>query len=125
MGHIADIKESCHPRKHRFQIVTHMNESCHMYGCVIWHIWMRHDANMNESCHTYKYRFQIVIALRVLFAVHRHFVVCTVNVSHVTETNSSYRTYARVMSHVCMKHGARMHESCHVSCDEFTCEFMR
>jgi len=35
--------------------VTHMNESCHTYECVMSHIWMRHVTHMNESCHTYEW----------------------------------------------------------------------
>ena len=52
--------------------VTHMNESCHTYECVVSHIWMSQDtqtcvasdavvdaldavmSHMNEAWHTYE-----------------------------------------------------------------------
>jgi len=34
--------------------VTHMDASCHTYGCVMSHIWMSHGVNVNKSCHTYE-----------------------------------------------------------------------
>jgi len=32
---------------------TCMNLSCHIYGCVMSHVQMRHVTRMNASCHTY------------------------------------------------------------------------
>jgi len=41
--------------------ITHMNESWTLkkwllviYGCVMWHIWMRHATHMDGSCHTHE-----------------------------------------------------------------------
>ena len=34
--------------------VTHMNESCHTYICVLSLLQMSRVTRMNESCHTYE-----------------------------------------------------------------------
>ena len=34
--------------------VTHMNESCRTYECVMLHIQMSHVTHVDTSCHTYE-----------------------------------------------------------------------
>jgi len=86
--------------------VTHMNESCHKYECLLLHIRMSHvklaDAQhpavgMNESCH--------------------------IRMSHVTHMTESCHTYECLLLHIGMSHVThadaqhptiRMNESCHV-----------
>ena len=34
--------------------IIHVNELCHMYGCVMSHAWMRPVTHTNEACHAYE-----------------------------------------------------------------------
>jgi len=64
---------------YRSSHVTHMNESCHTFYCVVSRIWMRRitHTHLNSSIHRW-----------------------THHVTHVTHMNESYDTHASVMSHV-------------------------
>jgi len=104
--------------------ITHMNQSCHMYECVMshtdqnvgclyisarththarthtnkriymLHIWMRRVTHMDESCHTYRW------------------VISHVWMSHVTHTNESWHTQIKIVA--CRSTlGARTHTHTH------------
>jgi len=95
-----------------------MNPSCHIYGCVMSHVQIRHvthinaSCHMNPSCHTYE------CTMWHLWMCH----VTCMNVGHVTHMNESCHSefgkermkLVRQMSHVTW---VMSHESC------YTCEW--
>ena len=83
--YLARINESRHTRQ-RLELVTHMNESCHLYEWVMSHIWMSHITHVNESYHTCEW------------------VISRMWMSHITHMNESCHTYEWVMSHIWMSH---------------------
>ena len=85
----AHMSMSCHMSHVQMRHITHMNESCHTYECVMSQIWMSHINHMNESCNTYKC------------------VMSQIWMSHMwaLESHSHLHTFP-----------AHMNESCHTRC---------
>ena len=75
--------------------VTHVNEACHTYEWVMWHIWMSHVTHVNECCHTYES------------------VMAYIWMSHVTCMDESCHTYGWVMSRIWMSHVSHLNKSFH------------
>jgi len=55
----SHICESHIPSHIWMRHVTHMNESCPTYECVMSHIWMSHVPHVNASCHAYDYALEL------------------------------------------------------------------
>jgi len=98
------MNESCHTYKwvmwHIWMShVTHTNESCDTYEWVMSHIQMSHVTHMNESCHTYKWGMTQVKSIEDEMHLFEDV--------EFTSMNESWHTDEWVVSHICMN------ESCH------------
>ena len=83
--------------------VSHMNESCLTYECVMSHICMSHVAHAHESCLTYErscLAYEWVKSHMRMSHVTREWVMSHIWMSHVSHMNESCLTYEWVMSQV-------------------------
>ena len=103
---VTSMNESHIERKYWCRIdewvVSHICVSCHIYGCVVSHIWVNYVTYMGASCHIYGC------------------VVSHIWVSRVTHMSAWYRIkselriYEWVMSRIRVSHVKYMSESCHI-----------
>ena len=98
--------------------VTHMNETCHTFECVISHnMWTRHATHMNESRHTDEWVMSHIWMSHVTYMNESYYtyewVMSHIWTCHVTHINESCHTYEWVMSHIWMSHVTHSNESCH------------
>jgi len=85
------MKGSCHTYMLFLGVTyahTYINESCHRYERVLWHVSTCHVKYMNESCHTCE---PVMLCRWVMSHARTH---------HVIPVKKSWHTYERVTSHL-------------------------
>jgi len=87
--------------------VTHINESCHIYEWVMWHICMCDMWHTWHTDHVTSQQRPLRGSTRFMNDSYH------ISSSHVTHMNESCHTYEWVMSHIWMIHVTNMNESCH------------
>ena len=104
--------------------VSHVNESCPTYECVMSHIRMCHVPHMRESRPTHAWVMSYIWTSHVPRANESchsmnescptyEWVMSHIWLSHVTRMNESYTSHEWVMSHTWMCHSNHTNESCH------------